>query len=158
MKIYKLERKQVLKINKENCWKFFSDPANLQKITPPDMDFKIISKLPEEIYEGQIIIYKIKLFPWIKLNWATEITHKTMGKYFVDEQRFGPYKFWHHQHIFKELENGMEVYDLVHYAVPFGFAGRLINKIFIGNKLNKIFQYRKEFLEKSFNNSILYNL
>lgn len=113
------------------------------------MDFEIKSELPPAMYEGQIIIYRIKLLPGIKINWVTEIT-RTYGNYFVDEQRFGPYKFWHHQHLFKEVENGMEVQDIVHYAIPLGFLGRLANSIFIGARLDKIFRYRKNYLETFF--------
>ncbi|MFA7228891.1 MAG: SRPBCC family protein, partial [Melioribacteraceae bacterium] len=103
------------------------------------------------MYEGQIIIYRIKLLPGIKINWVTEITHVEEGKFFVDEQRFGPYKFWHHQHRFNEVENGMEIHDIVHYAVPFGIPGILTNTIFIKNRLDKIFRYRKDYLQKAFN-------
>jgi ligand-binding SRPBCC domain-containing protein len=150
MKIYTLQAKQELPITKNDCWKFFSNPMNLQKITPPDMDFEIKSQLPQTMYAGQIIIYKIKILPGIKLNWITEITHVDDGKFFVDEQRFGPYKFWHHQHLFKEVENGMEVKDVVHYAIPLGILGRLFNSLFIKARLNKIFSYRKEYLKKFF--------
>jgi len=146
VKIYRIDRKQILPITRSECWKFFSDPKNLQKITPPDMDFEIKSNLPNEMYEGQIIVYRIKLLPGVKINWVTEITHVDDGNYFVDEQRFGPYKFWHHQHMFKEVENVMEVQDIVHYAIPLGFLGRLANSIFIGARLDKIFRYRKDYL------------
>jgi ligand-binding SRPBCC domain-containing protein len=151
MKIYRLEQKQILPITKTECWKYFSDPSNLQKITPPDMDFVIKSDLPPAIHAGQIIIYRIQVLPGVKLNWVTEITHVVENNYFVDEQRFGPYRFWHHQHFFNEFENGMEVQDIVHYAIPFGILGRLINSLFIKERLDKIFQYRKNYLETSFN-------
>lgn len=150
MKIYRIVHKQILHFTKADCWNFFSDPKNLQRITPPDMDFEIKSELPASIYPGQIIIYQIKLLPYIKINWVTEITHVVEGNYFVDEQRFGPYKFWHHQHLFNEVENGMEVQDIVNYAIPFGILGRLINSLFIKSRLDKIFQYRKDYLESSF--------
>jgi len=150
MKIYKLERKQVLPINKSVCWKFFSDPRNLQKITPPNMNFEIKSELPQTVYPGQIIIYNIKLLPGIKISWVTEITQSKDESYFIDEQRFGPYKFWHHQHLFSEVEGGMEVKDIVHYSAPFGILGRLANWFFIRHKLNDIFKYRKNYLETCF--------
>jgi ligand-binding SRPBCC domain-containing protein len=150
MKIYRLEQKQILPITKTECWKFFSDPRNLQKITPPDMNFDIKSELSPAMHAGQIIVYRIKLLPEIKITWVTEITHVAENNYFVDEQRFGPYKFWHHQHLFKEVENGMEVHDIVHYVIPFGFLGRLVNLLFIRSRIRKIFQYRKEYLELIF--------
>jgi ligand-binding SRPBCC domain-containing protein len=147
MKIYRLEQKLILPITKTECWKFYSDPRNLGKITPPDMDFTIQSELPAAMHAGQIIMYGIKILPGVKLNWVTEITHVLENKYFVDEQRFGPYKFWHHQHLFKEVENGMEIQDIVHYAIPFGILGRLANTVFIRSRLNKIFRYRKDYIK-----------
>jgi ligand-binding SRPBCC domain-containing protein len=150
MQVYKLEYSQVLPINRTECWKFFSDPQNLQKITPPEMNFEIKSELSHEIYPGQVIIYRIKLFPGIKINWVTEITHVKEENYFVDEQRFGPYKFWHHQHLFKETGEGMEIKDIVHYSIPLGIIGRIMNNLFINNKLENIFKFRKEYLSNRF--------
>lgn len=150
MKIYKLNHKQTLPINRSDCWNFFSNPANLQKITPPDMKFEIKSELSSKIYPGQIIVYKIQILPFIKLSWVTEISQAKDENYFVDEQRFGPYKFWHHQHIFNEVENGIEVQDIVHYAIPFGIFGVIANKIFVEKKLKNIFEFRKNFLETRF--------
>jgi len=151
MKIYTIEKKQFLPIDKDKCWSFFSNPANLQKITPPDMDFEILSGADHKMFGGQIIVYRIKLFPGIKAGWVTEITHVEEGKYFVDEQRFGPYKFWHHKHFFMENEGGMDVIDTVHYGIPFGIIGRLAHFIFIRRKLESIFNFRTHYLEKYFN-------
>ncbi|HSD64745.1 MAG TPA: SRPBCC family protein [Ignavibacteriaceae bacterium] len=150
MKIYRLDYSQLLPISRTECWKFFSDPQNLQKITPPEMNFKIKSELSPEIYPGQIIIYQIKLFPGLKLKWVTEITHVNEENYFVDEQRFGPYKFWHHQHLFKEVDEGMKINDIVHYSIAPGFLGRIMNKLFIRSKLENIFKFRKEYLNEMF--------
>lgn len=151
MKTYTLEKKQFLPIDKETCWNFFSDPSNLQKITPPDMDFEIISGADKKMYAGQIIVYRIKLFPGIKAGWVTEITHVQTGEYFVDEQRFGPYKFWHHKHFFNETAGGMEINDIVHYALPFGIFGRLAHLFFVRKKLENIFNFRAHYLENYFN-------
>ena len=150
MKIYKLEAKQILPVTKSECWKFFSDPKNLQNITPPEMNFEIKSDLPAKVYAGQIIVYRIKLFPGIKVSWVTEIAQVIEEEFFIDEQRFGPYKFWHHQHRFIETTEGIEVHDLVHYAVPFGIIGRLIHKLFIKGKLDNIFAFRKTILKEIF--------
>lgn len=150
MQIYRLDYSQLLPISRTECWKFFSDPQNLQKITPPEMNFEIKSGLSPEIYPGQIIIYQIKLFPGLKLKWVTEITHVNEENYFVDEQRFGPYKFWHHQHLFKEVDEGMKINDIVHYSIPLGFSGRIMNKLFIRSKLENIFKFRKEYLNEMF--------
>lgn len=116
-------------------------------MTPPELDFKIRSDLPERMYEGQIIIYRIKIFPAVYVSWITEITHVRDYEFFVDEQRFGPYRFWHHEHIFREVDAGIEMTDIVHYAIPFGLIGRLMNTIVIKNRLKKIFSFRREFLK-----------
>ena len=150
MKVYKLEAKQILPVTKSECWKFFSDPKNLQAITPPDMDFEIKSDLPAKVYPGQIIVYRIKLFPGIKVSWVTEITQVIDEEFFIDEQRFGPYKFWHHQHRFHETKDGIEMQDTVHYAIPFGTIGQMIHYLIIKRKLNYIFQYRRNILEITF--------
>lgn len=150
MKIYKLEYELFLPASASECWNFFSDPRNLQKITPPEMDFEIKSDLNSGMHAGQIIIYRIKLFAGIKISWVTEITHVSENKFFVDEQRFGPYKFWHHQHHFSPVPNGMLAKDIVHYSIPFGILGRLVNKIIIVRKLKRIFEYRAEVLKSIF--------
>ncbi|MGE5351386.1 MAG: SRPBCC family protein [Acidobacteriota bacterium] len=149
MKVYSFEAKQVLHLSKMKCWEFFSDPKNLQLMTPPELDFKIMSDLPEKMYPGQIIIYRIKIFPMIYVTWVTEITHVRDYEYFVDEQRFGPYRFWHHEHIFREINEGIEMTDQVHYAIPLGLLGRIMNAVVIKKRLNKIFSFRRGFLNKN---------
>lgn len=151
MKIYTLEARQLLPIGKERCWEFFSDPKNLGDITPPEMGFNILSPQRERMYPGQIIIYRIKVFPMITLTWVTEITQVREYEFFIDEQRFGPYSFWHHQHSFKETGEGTEMTDLVHYALPFGPLGRIMNALIIRQRLNKIFTFRREILKTKFN-------
>jgi len=150
LKIYKLEYKQVLPITQKECWQFFSDPLNLEKITPPEMKFEIKSDLPAAIYPGQIILYRIKLLPGIKISWVTEITHVKDELFFVDEQRTGPYKFWHHQHHFNEVDGGMEIKDIIHYSIPFGILGMAVNKLFVEDKLASVFKYRRDFLSGFF--------
>ena len=112
MKIYELHKKQVLPIDMDTCWAFFSAPQNLNEITPDQMDFKILSGADRGIYAGQIIRYKVRPFPFWQTDWLTEITHVTPGSYFVDEQRFGPYTLWHHKHFFSPYEGGVLVEDL----------------------------------------------
>lgn len=101
-------------------------------------------------YAGQIISYKIKILGGIKVNWVTEITHVKDLYYFVDEQRFGPYALWHHQHHFKEIEGGVEMVDEVNYAIPFGLIGRLANWLFVGRQVSAIFDHRYKVLESYF--------
>jgi len=144
------KKTQLLPIDIETCWKFFSDPKNLSLITPPEMNFQILTDLPDEIYPGLIIQYKVSPILSLRMNWVTEITQARKPYYFIDEQRFGPYKFWHHQHHFKEHQDGIEMADIVHYRIPFGFAGKMFGKILVESQLNKIFDFREKKLKELF--------
>tara|TARA_B100001109_G_C18863085_1_gene475153 strand:+ start:91 stop:552 length:462 start_codon:yes stop_codon:yes gene_type:complete len=138
-----LRRTVKLPIDISDAWNFFSDPRNLNKITPENMGFHITSDFfQKEMYEGMIITYKVSPFGGLKLNWMTEITHINQDSFFVDEQRVGPYKVWHHEHHFKAIEGGVEMTDIVNYVVPMGFLGRLIEPILVRPKLKQIFDYR----------------
>lgn len=151
MKIYTLSKKQFLPITLDQAWDFFSSPVNLKKITPEYMGFEITSDLGDgKMYSGQIISYVVTPVLGIPMSWTTEITHVIDKKYFVDEQRFGPYSFWHHQHWFKEVDGGVEMTDIVNYGIPLGFLGRIANKLFVKSKLQEIFDYREKVVEKYF--------
>lgn len=148
-KIYSFKRVQHLKITLEEAWDFFSSPANLANITPAHLGFKIISQYHgDKMYSGQIIEYTVKPFLGIPVYWMTEITHVEDKKFFIDEQRFGPYSFWHHQHHFKESNNGVEMTDIIHYKVPLGFLGDIANAVFVKKQLRKIFDFRKKKAEQ----------
>ena len=124
-------------------WKFFSDPANLANITPPAMGFTTISKHHgDHMYAGQVIEYRVSPIANIPLYWMTEITHVEPGKFFVDEQRYGPYSMWHHQHHFKAIPGGVEMTDIVHYKIPFWFLGDIANAWFVKKQLQHIFNFR----------------
>jgi ligand-binding SRPBCC domain-containing protein len=151
MKIYTLTKKQFLPITLEQAWDFFSSPVNLKKITPEYMGFKITSDLGDgKMYPGQIISYIVTPVLGIPMSWTTEITHVLDKKYFVDEQRFGPYSLWHHQHWFKEVEGGVEMTDIVNYGLPLGFLGRIANHIFVEKQLKEIFDYREKVVGQYF--------
>ena len=152
MKIYRFVRNQKIPIDKNEAWKFLSDPNNLKTITPDYMGFDIIEKENTKMYSGQIIKYIVTPIFGIKMNWVTEITHVKDFEYFVDEQRFGPYKFRHHKHLIKEIKDGVEMIDILDYALPFGFAGRFFHPIIIKPKLNEIFNYRRNKLIEIFGN------
>lgn len=132
------------------AWDFFSSPENLAKITPEHMGFHMTSVITEKIYAGQIITYKVSPIPGIRTRWVTEITHVSEGKYFVDEQRFGPYRMWHHEHHFEAQSGGVLMTDLVSYKLPFGMIGRLAHFIFIRKQLQLIFEFREKSLERYF--------
>lgn len=150
MKIYTLERTELLRVSLETAWDFFSDPNNLPKITPPELNLRITSETERKIYPGMIITYTVTPIPFFRSTWATEIAQVDSPSYFVDEQRFGPYRFWHHKHFFTESGDKTEVRDLVHYSLPFGPIGRLANLFFVSRKLDFIFSYRSAQLRKLF--------
>ncbi|MCZ8355568.1 MAG: SRPBCC family protein [Cyclobacteriaceae bacterium] len=151
MKIYHLKTVQILPISLAEAWDFFSTPDNLEKITPKHMGFNILYKSGgHKMYPGQIIRYIVHVLPGIPMHWVTEITHVQEPHYFVDEQRFGPYALWHHQHRFREVEGGVEMIDEVNYAIPLGFLGRIANWLFVGREVNRIFKHRYEVLEQYF--------
>jgi ligand-binding SRPBCC domain-containing protein len=151
MKIYHLKRTQILPITLQQAWDFFSSPNNLSLITPPHMKFKVLYMSGgNKMYAGQIIRYKVNVLPWVRLNWMTEITQVHEPYHFIDEQRFGPYALWHHQHHFREVEGGVEMTDELNYAIPFGFIGWLANAIFVAREVNAIFDFRYKVLEKFF--------
>lgn len=150
MKVYTLKAIQNLPIEIEEAWKFFSNPNNLAVITPEWLNFKVTSNLPEKMYAGMIISYKVHPVLGIPMNWVTEITHVKEPFYFVDEQRFGPYKLWHHQHHLKETENGIEMTDIVNYALPFDPFSRPINSLLVKNRVREIFKFREKKLENLF--------
>lgn len=149
MKPYRLHQVQLLPIDINDAWEFFVNPANLPQITPPDLGFRIISELPERMYAGMIVSYTVTPVAGIPVNWLTEITHIDAPHFFVDEQRQGPYRFWHHQHLFHEVDGGTEMTDIVHYGLPFDPVGRLIAPL-IRKRLEGIFAYRRRVLEHRF--------
>jgi ligand-binding SRPBCC domain-containing protein len=145
-----LEFKQFLPMTAEEAWGFFSTPANLGKITPKAMNFIITSELPEKVYPGLIITYKVSPVFNIPVTWVTEITQVQEPFYFVDDQRSGPYAIWHHEHHFEVVEDGVMMTDKLFYKVPFGPFGRLLDWLFIHKKVTGIFEYRKKFLERKY--------
>lgn len=153
--LHQIKATQFIKSDINTIWAFISSPKNLSKITPDYMGFQIISDEKEiaTMYSGQIIEYYVTPLMGIKMHWVTEITHVEHLRYFVDEQRFGPYTFWHHKHFLKEVEGGVEMTDIVHYKIPFGFIGRMANALFVKSKLKEIFDHRYKTVDKLFNHA-----
>tara|TARA_Y100000766_G_C18895518_1_gene600718 strand:+ start:1345 stop:1803 length:459 start_codon:yes stop_codon:yes gene_type:complete len=150
--IHQLKTEQYLKADIDKVWEFVSSPRNLKKITPPYMGFDITSEnLPDKMYAGMIITYKVSPILSIPTTWVTEITHVSEKKFFIDEQRVGPYTMWHHQHFFKKHKNGVLMNDIITYKAPLGPLGVLANYLFISKKLKSIFEYRYKTLNKIFN-------
>jgi len=150
MKIYTLHSKQNLPISVDEAWRFLSDPKNLKTITPDYMGFDIISGADRTMFPGQIIQYIVTPVFGIKTKWVTEITHVEDKKYFVDEQRYGPYALWHHKHFLKEIAGGVEMEDIIDYKLPMGILGQLAHPLIVKPKLDEIFEYRQKKLIELF--------
>lgn len=146
--IYLLESSQYLDVSMDVAWQFFSSPGNLSLITPSRMGFRITSGTPGVMYPGQIITYRVSPFWGFTTNWVTEITHVSPNRFFVDEQRFGPYKMWHHEHHFQKQGDGILMNDRVYYRLPFGIIGQVAHALFVKRQLTKIFLFREAYLKK----------
>ncbi len=148
--MYILKREQLLDTSLENVWDFLKNPYNLNAITPPDLHFEIISTVPEEMYEGLIIDYRITIPVIGRQKWVTEIKHIQANHSFVDEQRIGPYKFWYHHHQIQKVDSGIRSRDTIYYLPPFGLFGKMLNVFFIERNLDRIFDFRKTKLHEIF--------
>ncbi len=142
--VYTIHREQIVPAPLQMIWDFFSNPRNLNELTPPDLSFRIIGEVAERMYAGQIIEYRVSFMPGFWSKWLTEITHVRDRAYFVDEQRLGPYKLWHHEHHFVPVDGGVRIIDKVTYIVGFGPIGAVVNMLFIRGKLRRIFDFRRE--------------
>jgi ligand-binding SRPBCC domain-containing protein len=151
MSVHRLDTTQVLPVSVDVAWAFFSDPRNLAAITPPWLGFTVTtSDLPDRVYAGLIVAYKVRPFLGIPVRWVAEITHVRELEYFVDEQRSGPYALWHHEHHFRAVDSGTLVRDIVHYAAPLGPLGDLLVRFQVRGKLDEIFAYRRDVLAQRF--------
>jgi ligand-binding SRPBCC domain-containing protein len=151
MALYTIRFVQSIPAASNLVWSFFADPRNLSFLTPPSMQFQTLSPdVSDSIYPGQLIEYRLRPLPWMHSNWLTEITQVSTGRYFEDQQRRGPYRLWHHQHHFKEIEGGVEMTDLVNYAIPYGPIGRTVNRYIVGPRLKELFRFRRQRIEEKF--------
>ena len=152
MPIHTLHTKQIIRATLAQAWDFFSDPRNLAKITPPDMGFVTLTPdLPERIYAGLMIQYRVSPMLGIPMTWLTEITQVRDGEYFVDEQRVGPYAIWHHEHLFHDLGDGrIEMEDRIHYVLPFQPFGDIVHSFLVKPQLDRIFGHREKAVRELF--------
>lgn len=149
---YQLKRSQQLHCDVATAWNFFSSPLNLARITPPELNFKVLTGFPEAgIYEGMIIRYKVSPLLGIPLDWTTVIKEVTPFRSFTDFQEKGPYRLWNHFHEFIPNKHGTLMHDTVDYELPLGPLGTLAHRLLVRKKLNRIFDYRYEVLKKLFN-------
>ena len=151
MAFYQIIRTQQFPVSKAALWEFIAAPGNLKHITPGYMGFVVTSNnATERMYPGMIISYKVSPLLGLQLTWVTEITQVREQEYFVDEQRLGPYRLWHHQHKLEEIFGGVRMTDIVTYVPPFGPLGALANALFIRRQLKEIFDFRQQVLEQRF--------
>ncbi len=150
MHVYRLQRTQILPVSLDAAWEFLCRPEHLRDLTPPGVGLTVTSDLPDRMYPGLIITYQLKLYSMFCFNWITEITQAEALIYFVDEQRSGPYRFWHHEHRLRSVKGGVEMKDLIHYALPFGLLGRMVHGAVVEKLLQRIFDYRRDTLADRF--------
>lgn len=137
---------QELKAPLDQVFEFFADPANLERLTPPGLSFSILTPEPIQMRVGAIIDYQLKIHQ-IPVRWQSEITAYQPGVRFVDEQRRGPYRRWHHEHLFEATGSGTRVTDVVEFSAPFGW---LSTPLLVRPDLRRIFSYRRQVLEELF--------
>lgn len=146
-----LVQRQELPISVETAWDFFSNPKNLKKITPGYMGFDILNdSLPGQIYPGMIIRYRVRPLWNVPVTWVTEITQVEAPHFFIDNQKYGPYSYWHHQHFFREIPNGVEIEDIVNYRLPVPGIGTVLERLIVKKKVLEIFEFRRSVLEQIF--------
>lgn len=151
MAVHTIKAIQRIPASLQEVWDFFSNPANLQTITPAHMNFRVISQQQgDTIYAGQIIEYKVSPLFGMPLYWMTEITEVKEPDYFADIQRKGPYRLWHHRHYFREIPGGVEMTDLVEYKNPGWIMSPVVNRFLVRPQLQKLFVFRFQQISKIF--------
>ncbi len=149
-KNYELRCSQFLPITIDQAWDFFSDPRNLSKITPPKLGFKVVSQLPDKVYNGLHIEYRVSPMLGIPMKWVSLIKNVKEPLQFADEQLKGPYAYWDHLHTFKAVEGGVMMEDYIQYRLPFQNVFPWIKDLIVAKQLNEIFEYRKQVMIEMF--------
>ena len=150
MKLHRLQRRQHLPVSADAAWRFFSSPLNLPYITPGWLNLTPVGPLPERMFAGMMIRYRLTPLLGIPVTWISEITHVDEPHFFVDEQRFGPYRFWHHQHHFRPFNGGVEMIDTVSYGLKYSIVGTAMHALLIRRRLEEIFNFRQQTLAQYF--------
>lgn len=151
MSLHELRRAQDLAVDTATAWDFLATPRNLDRITPPDLHFTILSGLPERMYAGQLIRYHVGIPFFGRWDWLTEIRHLDPGRSFVDECRHGPYSLWYHEHRLEALDDGRtRMHDHVTYRLPGGILGDILHALHVRGQLRHIFAHRSRVLQEIF--------
>lgn len=148
MTVHHIHHRQRLKMTGQQAWDFFSSPDFLNDITPDFFHVRIDSEVPDSIYAGLLICYRMRAVFGLPMTWVSDISHCDEPHYFVYRQLLGPFKFWSHEVRIDSIDEGVDVQDIVYYAMPFGPLGELFHKLFIGNRLRRIFSHRALCLEQ----------
>jgi ligand-binding SRPBCC domain-containing protein len=149
LKFHTLRREQWIPRPIEEVFAFFADARNLEQITPPRLHFRILSTDPDSISEGTEIRYRLR-FHGVPIYWRTEIRRWDSPYRFVDVQRSGPYKLWHHTHRFEAHEGRTKMIDVVRYRLPFGVLGRMVHALKVRGDVQRIFDYRRQRIHELF--------
>jgi len=147
MKIYILKRRQVIPRSRDEVFRFFERPENLERITPAAVGFKILTPGPISMHAGAVLDYTIRLLG-LSVRWTTLIASHEPPDRFTDVALRGPYSFWHHTHTFEEVEGGTLMTDEVRYALPFGFLGGMVHALWVKRQLKQIFDYRADVIAR----------
>lgn len=151
--IYTFENHQIIKSDFNTVWEFFNNPKHINRLTPSEMNFKTLTKnLPNKIHENLEISYNVSPLFGIPLKWKTLISSVIPNKSFVDIQIKGPYKMWHHLHTFEKVDDGVLMKDFVTYELPFGFIGKLVHEVLVKRKIEELFKYRSQLIQKQLEN------
>lgn len=142
--IRQLVQVQDIPASLDAVWAYFATPANLNDMTPPELFFRTVTGETPVMQVGQLIEYRVRFAPCLWSTWLTEIRHMQDHRFFVDEQRLGPYRLWYHEHHFETIANGVRMTDRVTYDVGCGWLGDMLHRLWIGAKLRRIFAYRKQ--------------
>ena len=149
MKPHILETTTIIRRPLAEVFTFFSKAENLNLLTPPELQFHILTPTPIDMKAGTLIAYRIKL-NGIPFKWKTEICVWNPPHQFVDQQLKGPYVRWHHTHSFREVNGITEMVDRVEYLSPGWILEPLINRLYVKKKVREIFEYREQQLKKLF--------
>lgn len=149
MKAHLFKAEQFIPGSLQKIFPFFAKPENLAEITPTSLGFEILTPSPIQMKQGALIDYTVKVLG-IRMRWTTLIADYEPPYRFTDVQLRGPYSFWHHTHIFNEVEGGVQMLDEVRYAMPMGFLGEMVQPFLVRPDIEKIFEYRKKVIQKFF--------
>jgi len=151
MAMQRITDELLIPIPLDEAWDFFTNPRNLAKLTPKEMNFRhVFEPDAERVYKGMYLVYKVSPIGGIPLTWVTEITEVLPKKRFVDDQINGPFAKWHHIHEFEDRGDQTLIRDILYYEMPLGFLGSMAHWLFAKKQVAQIFSFRKERMEELF--------